>query len=775
MADNIVTRLFRGLGTNRVNLAEPVPVAPAPAPRVSKREVGVQGEQLIRSMGAGLANTLIREEIRQDNLKITDYRRMFDNDGQVQMLVNAVFNTILSAGIEIQDDPDYESDTDSEQKQFIEKNLLSPRWKGGMEISLDMVNRMQLRAFIEGYRVFEIIYRIDPDGKIYLKKLAPRAGGDDFQMKLLVDTSGNFMGYKQRLSFAGKAIDISLINDGSIRKVHRVAFGDEFGSLYGRSGLRAAWYHYDKAHKGLYLNHVGHELGVIKPRIIYTMGPTTEDQRSKILAAFDRIHMESSIMLPKESYEVEFPQTTDAAVMTEGRESINMHYSLMAKSLLAQFVDLGSTMSSTGSRSLGESQIDFFKIGLMSIAKTLIEEPWNEMIADIIKINFGDSLYPTLKVKPIDDNKAKLIYDMLLEMSKKGDVPDVFKNKVIAIGADTVGIEVTEEEIAQEMEQKKQEDQQAAQQEFQNQMAMVDAKGKQQPMGKKMPKQNLSEDDHEMMHEPMQEEEKVRPLYLDEQKVKFGDIKAKLEDSRLRAEYILRTKLSEEKDKIIALFVSSLREGRKSLRKVDISLSEQDSSYRQELIGISHDLFEFGKRSVANEMLQSIPVTPKKEIIAIEERTNAVVDEQEQRLKLNLTMVANDALDSNMPENDAKLMLEQEYDGYWDKVLIPSIGMIISKMFNKGRGLTFDKYQDQIFAYRYTAILDARTTQYCRDLDGKVFQPNDPNYALLTPPNHFGCRSFWTEILVSESAGVEVNGKPFNFPVYSSVATFKDV
>ena len=36
-------------------------------------------------------------------------------------------------------------------------------------------------------------------------------------------------------------------------------FGEEFGSNYGRSGLKAVWYHYDKAHKGNFLNHVGHE------------------------------------------------------------------------------------------------------------------------------------------------------------------------------------------------------------------------------------------------------------------------------------------------------------------------------------------------------------------------------------------------------------------------------------------------------------------------------------------------------------------------------------
>jgi uncharacterized protein with gpF-like domain len=108
-------------------------------------------------------------------------------------------------------------------------------------------------------------------------------------------------------------------------------------------------------------------------------------------------------------------------------------------------------------------------------------------------------------------------------------------------------------------------------------------------------------------------------------------------------------------------------------------------------------------------------------------------------------------------------------------VLIPAIGILIGTMFNKGRGLTFGKYGSSISAYRYTAVLDERTTRYCRELDGRVFQENDPNYTLLTPPNHYRCRSMWTPILPSEMGGVQVEGKPDYIETYSSVDTFKDL
>jgi len=791
MDENIVTSLFRSIARTftpkEIKLADSSPVQGGSKDKF--KEIGVKGEQMIKSQGLNLANSLISEEIRQDNLKITDYRRMFDNDGQVQMLVNAVFNTILAPGIAIVDDPEYEAEEDSEEKIFIEKNLLSPQWKGGMEMSMELTNRYALRAFIEGYRLFEIVYRLDPDGKIYLRKLAPRAGGDDFEMKVLVDDNGNFMGYKQRMSFGKKAVDVSVINDGGIKKVHRVAFGQEFGSLYGRSGLRAAWYHYDKAHKGLFLNHVGHELGVIKPRLIYTIGNTQETDRTNVLKAFDRIHMESSIMLPSESYKVEFPETTDSGVMSEGRETVNLHYSLMAKSILAQFVDLGSSVSNTGSRALGESQVDFFKQGLMAIAKTLIEDPWNEIVADLIKINFGSEVYPSLKVNPIEDATAELIYNMLLELTKGGNIPDVLKSRIITTGADKLGIEVSEEEIEAEAEEKKKEAEDMANQ-VQAQ-ANMKASGEKEMMAKrdmamkkeketKTKTQKLSEVTHKRLDlgdgtEPVLIDPVVRPLYPDENKIKFSDIKMKLDDSRVRAEFILKNKLMTEKERIINAYTMALREGRQAVKKVEVDLAEGETTYKEELRELGSDIYEYGKRMAANEIGKSVPSTPKSEAVRIAEGTDIVAEEQEERLKLKLRSVANSALEGGIAENDAKLMLEQEYDSFWDKILIPTVGLLVSKMFNSGRKIAFEKNAQEIFAFRYTAVLDARTTQYCRDLDGKVFQAVDANYALLTPPNHYGCRSFWTPILQNESEGIEVEGKPFDMPVYSSVDTFKDV
>ena len=61
---------------------------------------------------------------------------------------------------------------------------------------------------------------------------------------------------------------------------------------------------------------------------------------------------------------------------------------------------------------------------------------------------------------------------------------------------------------------------------------------------------------------------------------------------------------------------------------------------------------------------------------------------------------------------------------------------------------------------KYSAILDTRTTEVCRYLDGKVFKVSDSNLEALLPPNHYQCRS----IIVPIVAGEQVSEDEFITP-----------
>ena len=67
----------------------------------------------------------------------------------------------------------------------------------------------------------------------------------------------------------------------------------------------------------------------------------------------------------------------------------------------------------------------------------------------------------------------------------------------------------------------------------------------------------------------------------------------------------------------------------------------------------------------------------------------------------------------------------------------------LADAFNQARmsAFTDPELDGFVEALEYQAILDSRTSPFCRAMDGKVYPINDPIWRNATPPNHFNCRS----------------------------------
>jgi len=78
-----------------------------------------------------------------------------------------------------------------------------------------------------------------------------------------------------------------------------------------------------------------------------------------------------------------------------------------------------------------------------------------------------------------------------------------------------------------------------------------------------------------------------------------------------------------------------------------------------------------------------------------------------------------------------------------------------TEAFNQGRLVTAraPELAGFVRGMMYSAVIDDRTTEVCRFLDGKVFPLDEPELDRLTPPNHFNCRS----VLVPVTVGVQVD------------------
>jgi SPP1 gp7 family putative phage head morphogenesis protein len=68
-----------------------------------------------------------------------------------------------------------------------------------------------------------------------------------------------------------------------------------------------------------------------------------------------------------------------------------------------------------------------------------------------------------------------------------------------------------------------------------------------------------------------------------------------------------------------------------------------------------------------------------------------------------------------------------------------------NKAYNWGRRYKFDS-SEALAGYRYSAIMDRRTTEICSALHGSSWEKGDPNLDNYTPPNHFRCRSILVPI-----------------------------
>lgn len=95
-----------------------------------------------------------------------------------------------------------------------------------------------------------------------------------------------------------------------------------------------------------------------------------------------------------------------------------------------------------------------------------------------------------------------------------------------------------------------------------------------------------------------------------------------------------------------------------------------------------------------------------------------------------------------------------------DKWLETVIRTKATEMFNRARKSYWDndEFAKQIVeAYQYSAILDDRTSEVCRYLDGKVFEKGE-FITQATPPLHFNCRSILVPVTKFED--YEVSQEP---------------
>lgn len=193
------------------------------------------------------------------------------------------------------------------------------------------------------------------------------------------------------------------------------------------------------------------------------------------------------------------------------------------------------------------------------------------------------------------------------------------------------------------------------------------------------------------------------------------------------------------------------------------------------------EIFEIGKKSAAAEMAVNVIATSNEVKAGIKVQAQAVVDKVTAEMENGVKVAVAQAVQRNGGSVTttgtteavaaATANLEKAITGA--KATLSSLG--VTGAINMGRAFVFERFPEKVYAFQFSAILDSRTTDICRSLDGRIVKPGSSEYYDYSPPRHYRCRSIWVEILQDEVFKPDIVGIPASIPKNATIDTFEDL
>ena len=376
------------LGPVEINLAK------KPTPVISN-EIGT-------SANGSLPSIFNSEFVDLSKIKVSDFKKMLDNDGTVQALYNTIVMPILGSNWTIE--PEDDSPKAVEQSTKVEDWLRTPPHKGGMSTPFDLVLAQAARAVLEGFAGFEKVLEVK-DGYIVFRKIAWR---DPTTIGLRTDDRGGFNGFKQRAFIGDKYDEVTI----PLERSFLYTYGKEFHNLKGRSAFTSAYSSYDKKRRLYYLSEQQAQSDALKIKVVKATEKKNQDELDATVEAVDELGFKATVGLPV-GFDVSALNQNGGLDLLP---LIEHHNAEMARSVLAMFILLG-TGSKTGSYSLSQDQSDFFIQALQSIRKSLESHITSYLISDLYAYNFDKPLYGDFKFEDLTDSTIELLKQTFIKLT----------------------------------------------------------------------------------------------------------------------------------------------------------------------------------------------------------------------------------------------------------------------------------------------------------------------------------------------------------------------
>lgn len=347
------------------------------------------------------------------------YDRMI-TDGQIKSIMNGLNLPLQS--LQWQIDP---NGADIEVARLVAEDLGGlpvlgdehiPTSRRASRFNFEEFLRTALLSLRYGFMMFEQVAEIDEQGRVRLKKLAARPPRTIEDIK--VDSDGSLVAIKQRGFFTltgGKQTSGGTVEIPVDRLVAYV-WEQEPGVWTGRSFLRCMyrnWLVKDRLIRVDALKHERNGMGV--PVVTAPLDASDSTMRDlHALATKFKSGEASGAAIPNGS---KLDLVGVSGTLPDTIASINYHNEEMARSALMMFLQLGTT--SSGSRSLGDSFIDFFALATDAMATWFANITTRYVIQDLVDWNYGE-----------DAPSPKLVYDKN-ELQLAGELFATFVEKQI--------------------------------------------------------------------------------------------------------------------------------------------------------------------------------------------------------------------------------------------------------------------------------------------------------------------------------------------------------
>lgn len=362
----------------------------------------------------GVARPAYNQALEEDNHRLrfpqsaSIFAKMVREDSQVRSVISAITLPIVRASWWLDPngaDPEVVQHVASDLRLDVlgeNKTINQQRLSTGISWTAHL--QQALRALQFGHMFFEQVYRVGDDGKEHLHKLAPRWPGTI--TKINVDTDGGLRSVVQ------SGTGISGKREIPVSSLVAYAYEDMGGSWIGESVLRPAYKHWQTRDRLMRLEYdILERNGMGVP--IYT-GSEFADNKDKDLQ-FGNEMAQGLRSGSASGGSIPFGSKLNIlgvdGQLVSPREAIRYHESMIAKTVLAHFLNLESK---GGSYALADVQSSFFVQSLQTTADWISTVANQHVVEDLVDVAYPgyEGNIPKIICDPIASKKELSATDL---------------------------------------------------------------------------------------------------------------------------------------------------------------------------------------------------------------------------------------------------------------------------------------------------------------------------------------------------------------------------